>query len=333
MGLVGVGAATILVFVALGGMVGIVFGFFGMGSFLVTPALLVMGYDSRVVVGSGLAFVFGTAVIGTLRHSDFGQVDYRLGVLLIGGTVLGIEIGKRLVLLLETIGFAGVVVGITYVLLLTVVGSYVIHDAIGGSGDIRSDRLDSVVRMIQDSLRDPFPGLSLREGGTVSILGVLTVAVGAGVLSGLLGVGGGFLRLPALTYVFGLSLPVAVGTNIFAVMFAGAFGSFTWAQVGGVDLSIVAPLLVGSGLGARVGSAMTRLVADDEMKETYGALLIAAAAAVALRQVGDALGIEVLGTASLGLLLGATFLVSASIVYGGVAALRDTPGDQSLGAD
>ena len=111
MEILGVALATILLFVAYGGMVGIVFGFFGMGSFLVTPALIVLGYPSRVVVGTGLAFVFGTAVIGTLRHRDLGQVDYRLGLVLILGTVIGIEIGKRAVLLLEVAGIASVVVG------------------------------------------------------------------------------------------------------------------------------------------------------------------------------------------------------------------------------
>lgn len=79
----------------------------------------------------------------------------------------------------------------------------------------------------------------------------MTVAVIAGARSGFLGMGGGFLRMPAVTNLFGLSVPVAVGTNIFAVMLAGAFGSFAWAQVDGVDLSTVAPLLVGCALGAR----------------------------------------------------------------------------------
>lgn len=321
MELLGVALTTILLFVAFGGMVGVIFGFFGMGSFLVTPALLVMGYESRIVVGSGLAFVFGTAVTGTLRHRDFGQVDYRLGFFLIAGTILGIEIGKRAVLVLESVGIAGFVVGVTYVLLLSVIGGMVIMDAWGYSVEI-SPGSNGEWENLTTILWHTGPELSLREGDSVSYIAIATVAVVAGVLSGFLGVGGGFLRMPALTYLFGLSLPVAVGTNIFAVMFAGAFGSFTWAQVGGVDLSIVAPLLVGSALGARIGSALTRLVDENAMKSSFGFLLVAAAIAVSMRQIGDLVGIESLHAVSLGLLVSVALLVSGRVVYSGITALR-----------
>ncbi len=327
MEVLGVGLATILLFVALGGMVGVIFGFFGMGSFLVTPALIVMGYPSRVVVGSGLAFVFGTAVIGTLKHRDFGQVDYRLGVVLIMGTVLGIEIGKRGVLALEVIGVAGLVVGVTYILLLSGIGLLVILEASGRESPELASRLLDVDSDLGDQLWSLDPQITPREGNEVSVWVVFGVAVVAGILAGFLGVGGGFLRMPALTYLFGMSLPVAVGTNIFSVMISGAFGSYTWAQVGGVDLSIVAPLLIGSGLGARIGTATTQLVDEDDMKIYFGLLLVAGAMAVAMRQVGDFYGIDILTDLSLVLLLGAALLVNIAVLYSGILELR--PGSSS----
>jgi hypothetical protein len=332
MEVLGVAIATILLFVLYGGMVGVVFGFFGMGSFLVTPALIVMGYDSRVVVGSGLAFVFGTAVIGTLRHRDFGQVDYRLGVVLIAGTVLGIEIGKRAVLLLEAVGVASLVVASTYVVLLSAIGAFVVLES-RGTPMGRRVPVPHWLNRPRERLWSLWPRMDLREGETVSAFVVFGVAVIAGVLSGFLGVGGGFLRMPALTYLFGMSLPVAVGTNIFAVMFSGAFGSFTWAQVGGVDLSVVVPLLVGSAMGARIGSALTRLVDDEEMKLHFGSLLIAAAVAVAARQTGEILGIGSLRTVSLAVLVAAATVVSGLVVYSGVTALRSRPSDRAARAD
>ncbi len=132
----GIGAATLLLFVGFGLLIGVLFGFFGMGgSFLVTPALLVMGYPSRVAVGSGLAFVFGTSVIATLKHRDLGQVDYKLGVLMIAGTTLGIEVGKEIVLHLETLGLAGNIISVTYVVLLGGIGVFVTYEALkGGDG-------------------------------------------------------------------------------------------------------------------------------------------------------------------------------------------------------
>ncbi len=332
MEVLGVALATIILFVAYGGMVGIVFGFFGMGSFLVTPALIVLGYPSRVVVGTGLAFVFGTAVIGTLRHRDLGHVDYRLGVVLILGTVFGIEIGKRAVLLLELAGIASIVVGTTYVVFLSAIGAFVVHE--GKSGSVPgSNSVTRLVGPLAERVWTMSPRMNLKDGHTVSGVLVFAVAVIAGVLSGFLGVGGGFLRMPALTYVFGMSLPVAVGTNIFAVMFAGAFGSFTWAQVGGVDLSVVVPLLAGSALGARIGSALTRLIDEAEMKVSFGSLLIATGLAVALRQLADLLDMGSLRTLSFLLIVSAALVVSGLVVYSGIIALRTGTLDRPAGAD
>src|SRR6056297_1745147 len=98
MALFGMSVAMIGVFVGFGLLIGTLFGFFGMGgSFLVTPALLVMGYPSSVAVGSGLAFVFGTGVIRPLRHRHDGQVDYQLAAILPVAMTLGTEGGQRVV--------------------------------------------------------------------------------------------------------------------------------------------------------------------------------------------------------------------------------------------
>jgi len=132
----GISLAVPVLFVGFGLLIGVLFGFFGMGgSFLVTPALLVMGYPSRVAVGSGLAFVFRTSVIATLKHRDLGQVDYKLGVLMIAGTTAGIEVGKEIVLHLEEgFGMAGSIISVTYVFLLGGIGLFVTYEALKGDG-------------------------------------------------------------------------------------------------------------------------------------------------------------------------------------------------------
>src|SRR6056297_945596 len=123
-------------FVGFGFMIGILFGFFGLGgSFLVTPALMVMGYSPKVAVGSGLAFVFGTSVIATLKHRDLGQVDYKLGVSMIVGTTAGIEVGKEIILHLEELGLAGSIISVTYVFLLGAIGLFVTYEALKGDSD------------------------------------------------------------------------------------------------------------------------------------------------------------------------------------------------------
>lgn len=333
MEILGLTPALFGLFVGFGAMVGVIFGFFGIGSFLITPALLVMGYDSTTAVGTGMAFVFGTATIGTLRHRDIGQVDYKLGAVLVLWTTIGIEIGKRLVLSLRAIGVADLVVGTTYVVLLAAVGGLITLEATDRTPD-ELFGIDLGSMDFTDSRRLGLrPRLSVKAGGTVSLWFISVVALGAGILSGFLGIGGGFLRLPALTYLFGVPLPVAVGTNLFGVTFSGAFGSYLWATVGGVDLSIVGPLLAGSALGARVGSATTRLVDEDEMKLKFGLLLLAGSVAVAIRQIGDLYGPAVLTELSLAMLVSAAFLVSSAVLYSGITTLRDGGSERPASAD
>src|SRR6056297_4036457 len=136
MEIMGVSATLLATFTGFGLLIGILFGFFGMGgSFLVTPALLVMGYDANVAVGSGLAFVFGTSVIATLKHRDLGQVDYKLGVLMIAGTTAGIEVGKLGLEYLQHIGLANTVVSVSYVGLLGAIGVFITYNAVKGDDD------------------------------------------------------------------------------------------------------------------------------------------------------------------------------------------------------
>jgi len=331
MEVLGVAAELLVMFTGFGLLIGVLFGFFGMGgSFLVTPALLVMGYEPNVAVGSGLAFVFGTSVIATLKHRDLGQVDYKLGVLMIAGTTGGIEVGKIGLEYLQHIGLAGSVVSVAYIGLLGSIGAFVTYTAMkdgdGGishdveEGDEGADDIPPIAQKIQ-SYNVP-PMISIRGGFTVSLWMVLAVAFATGLLSGFLGVGGGFIRMPALFYLVGVPVPVAVGTDLFEIVFSGGIGSFLYAQSGAVDLSIVVPLLAGSALGARIGAGATNLVDEDDIKVYFGVMLLLGAIAVAVREAGSYLGIEVFDLVSLAIIVGAALLVSAAVVVSSVRELR-----------
>ncbi|MFC4408291.1 sulfite exporter TauE/SafE family protein [Haloarchaeobius iranensis] len=331
MELMGVGVDLLLLFTGFGLLIGILFGFFGMGgSFLVTPALLVMGYEPNVAVGSGLAFVFGTSVIATLKHRDLGQVDYKLGILMIAGTTAGIEVGKLGLEYLQHIGLAGTIVSVAYVLLLGGIGVFVTREALKGGdgggidhdaeGEIDADDIPDIAKKIQ-SYRFP-PMMKLRGGVRVSLWLILLVAFATGLLSGFLGVGGGFIRMPALFYLIGVPVPVAVGTDLFEIVFSGGLGSFLYAQSGAVDLSIVVPLLAGSALGARLGAAATSLVEEDDIKVYFGVMLLLGAIAVAVREIGGVLEMPILDTVSLVIILGAALLVSGAVTYSAIQELR-----------
>jgi len=321
MEILGMSVLLVGVFVGFGLLIGTLFGFFGMGgSFLVTPALLVLGYPSTVAVGSGLAFVFGTSVIGALRHRDHGQVDYKLAVIMTAAMTIGIEAGKSVVFFLDATGQADLVINVAYVGLLAAVGLFTLRDAWtddGGDGDAGVPLADRV-----QSIHIP-PMVSFRGGVRVSGAIVFAVGLVIGVLSGFLGVGGGFLLMPAMMYGLGVPAAIAVGTDILQITISGAFGAFTYAESGSVALPVVGFLLLGSALGARIGAGATNLVDEDEIKGYFAAMLLAGSVAVASNKLGTVYGIDALNALSTALIFGAAFLVSAAIVLAAVCRLRD----------
>jgi uncharacterized membrane protein YfcA len=315
----GLGLSTIGLFVGFGLFIGVLFGFFGMGgSFLVTPALLVVGYPASVAVGSGLAFVFGTSVIGALRHRDHGQVSYTLAVVMTLGLTFGVEVGARILFLLAELGSADVLVSTLYVGLLGAVGLLVLRDTrVDGTGA----GAERVATVVQASTLPPV--VSLPGGATVSAWVVLAVGSGVGVLSGCLGVGGGFLLLPVMVYGFGLPTAIAAGTSLLQITVSAAFGTFVYAQSNAVDIPVVAVLLAGSALGARIGASATRLVDEGDVTGYFAVTLLSGSVATATKQVSVVYGVEMLETASTVLVFGTAALVSGTIVRASITALRE----------
>ncbi|QSG04668.1 sulfite exporter TauE/SafE family protein [Halapricum desulfuricans] len=331
MELLGFDAGLLALFVSFGFMVGVFFGFFGMGgSFLVTPVLLLLGYPAPVAIGSSMAFVFGTAVIATLKHHDVGQVDYTLGALMFVGIALGIELGKRLVFGLEALGYAEIVVGTSYVLLLAAIGLLFTRNALqgdeasdttDGSDDTRgADDVPDIAKAIK-SYNIP-PTVTLTDGSSASLWTISGVGGGVGVVSGFLGVGGGFIRMPAIHYVIGVPIAAAVGTSLFGALMSGAVGAFTYGRSGAIDFGVVTALLVGSALGARIGSAATVYIDEDDVTIYFGIMLLLASVAVGLGELAAWFEVALLDTLSLVLLLGAAVFVTGIILAYALAGVR-----------
>jgi len=324
MGLFELSIPLIVLFVMFGLTVGILFGFFGMGgSFFVTPALLVLGHSAPTAVGTGLAFVFWTSLTATVTHRDLDHIDYRIGLLLIAGMTTGIEIGRRVLLVLVDIGLADIVVSVLYVVLLAAVGVFVIQD--GRQPAIKNESTvvnQSTVTSYLEQVSIP-PMLSFDTGVKISVWIILLIAVVIGSLSGFLGVGGGFLMVPALMY--GLMMPgaVAVGTDIFQITISSAYGSFVYGQRGSIHFAMLLPLLVGSTVGTRIGARLTDHLDDAELKTAFGVMLLIGSISVASKTVSHTYGIELLHNLSLMLLLGGALVMSVIIVILGFENIRE----------
>ena len=299
---------ALLVF--LGVIVGMLGGFFGVGGgFLITGGLLVFGVPPVYAVGTGLTLVMGTSIINTLKHRDLGNVDFKLGALMVTGTIPAIFLAEWVNASLEAAGIAGPVIRYVYVGFLASLGLFILYDfwrtsptrsrrQRGGPEHISTLALAHSVR----SLRIPpgrigIPGVggfstyvALPVSGIerISIFVPIGIGFGIGFIAGLLGAGGGFILMPVLIYVLGIPTTVAIGTDLFQIIITGSVGSFAYALSDRVDPLMAVLMLAAASIGSQLGASATRRVEPSRIRFLYGLLIMSGAVAVALEEVSQA---------------------------------------------
>ena len=310
---------NVLILVAIGFCVGTLSGFFGVGGgWVITPALNIFGLPMPLAIGTSLVQTFGQSIIATMKHSRMGNVDWRLGLLSIVGSVAGVEIGKQAVLFLEKTGHAGSVIRWVYIGFLAILGSYILRDYIV---TIRRERQPTptqptetppttgtppVARNLRNLNIPPF--VSLPNSGIPRMsFWVLFVIFGfAGFLSGFMGVGGGFILLPALIYLVGCPTTVAIGTSLLGVTFMAGYGSFSYSLIGRTELWAAVIMLLGASVGAQLGALATRYVQGYGIRLLFSIMLLLAGTSVLLMQ-----GYEIFGIIGLHHAAGAVVLSAA----------------------
>jgi uncharacterized membrane protein YfcA len=281
--------------VLLGFTVGVIGGFFGVGgAFMVTPALNVFGFPMAYAIGTDMAHIAGKSVVATAKHRKYGNVDMRLGVLMIVGTAIGIEGGATTIMWLEKVGRVDFVVRITYMVLLFGLSSYMFYEywsltkgATSTSKPV-ADAGTSGLALKMQKLHIP-PMIHLKVSGfTISVWVILIVSAFTGFLAGFLGVGGGFIRMPSLMYVIGCPTRVAVGTDLFEIVITGAYGAFTYALKQRVELIAAAVMLIGAAVGAQFGTLATQYVKGLKIRLYFASTMGLAGVAVIFKHIaGD----------------------------------------------
>jgi uncharacterized protein len=277
--------------ILFGLIVGALGGFFGVGGgFLMVPMLnVVFGIPYNVCVGSDLGQMTGMATAATVRHVRFGNIDFRLGFMMIAGTASGVEAGARV---LELLKFAGSVtlagksidvmtlaMSLLYAALLLFLGQAMVREALRTmkrtagqqASDLAPPATGYVLRLRSLKL---WPMVRLPASGieSISLWVILIIGFATGFLSGMLGVGGGFIRMPALVYIIGCPTVVAVGTDLFEIMFSSGYGVLTHGFKGNVHLVLVLALLIGTTVGAQIGASYTRKAGGPKVRLGFGAL-------------------------------------------------------------
>ena len=284
--------ANLFVLLGLGGLVGLLSGLFGVGGgFLLTPLLIMIGIPPAVAAASDSNQIVAAASSGTFAHSRSGNVDYKMGILLLVGGVVGGAAGVRLIKMLLATGQAGFAIRLTYVLMLGFIGSYMFVDSVR---EIRTSRARAPVRLDRGMVRRPsayakvvraLPYQMEFERSGVQISAILPLALGAlvGVLAAIMGVGGGFIMVPVMVYLLRMPMHVVVGTSLFQILFTCVNVTVLQAYMNRtVDFLLALVLLVGSTSGAQIGARISKRLKADQLKIMMACIILAAMVAMVL---------------------------------------------------
>src|SRR3989339_2017505 len=314
--------------IILGIGVGIIGGFFGMGgALIVTPRLNILGFPMAFAIGTDIAHMAGKSLISTMRHGKFGNVDYKLGLIMLVGTVVGFEVGAQMVMWLERIGSVEKVVRYLYLVLLALIAWTVFADvakkkrkdreAVAAGKEV--DALSTGIEWHKTLHKIKIPPMIHFKTAQLTCTAWLPIFISfaTGWLAGILGIGGGLIRMPALIYFIGCPTHVAVGTDLFEVMISGLYGTATYTYKGRTELVAAMIMLCGAAVGAQMGTVATKYIKGYGIRIAFGLAVVGCALSIILKLLAKELPAyaRLLNNSSTTLVLG---LVAAMSLYIGI---------------
>ena len=259
--------------------VGWLSGLFGVGGgFLLTPLLMLIGIPAPVAVASGANQTLGASVSGLIAQWRRGNVDPRMGLVLLAGGFVGSGLGVQLFAWLRRLGQVDLAVSIFYIVVLGSVGGLMVRESLRAI--LRRRRSSAPARLHAHLWMHGLPfKLRFRKSRLyISVIPPMLVGLGIGVLSAVMGVGGGFMLVPAMIYLLGMPTAVVIGTSLFQVVFVAANVTLLQAvQTGSVDIVLTLLLLVGGVAGAQFGAAMGTRLRGEETRALLGLLVLGVA--------------------------------------------------------
>ena len=284
-----------LLLIGVGFIVGLLGGFFGVGGgFLAGPIMFGVGVPMNFVVGTDLAHMTGKSIVAARRHRALGHIDFKLGFTMVGGTIVGVEIGARIIEWLKVAGDVDTAIGISYVVILTFIGVFTAWESLRAIQMTRTDKLEGqealgfsgMTKKIYNIKIPPMISYPASGIASISLWVVLGVGFLTGALAGSLGVGGGFIRMPMLVYLVGVPTHIAVGTDLFGIIFSAGYGTITHALKGNVDILMALVMQTGAAIGAQIGATATRFFAGPKIRLFFSVLPLIGAGLVLVRLLG-----------------------------------------------
>ena len=268
----------------IGGIVGLLSGMFGVGGgFLITPLLFFVGIPPTVAVATGANQVVASSVSGVLAHFRRKSVDIRMGVVLLIGGMIGSSLGIAAFTYLTRKGQIDLAVQLSYVIFLGTVGLMMLQESLRA---LRRSRKATAVPLRKQHMwvhRWPFKMKFRTSGLYISVLPPVLVGIGVGLLSAIMGVGGGFIMVPAMIYLLGMPTKVVIGTSLFQIIFVTGFTTFMHAWTNHtVDLLLAFILILGGVIGAQIGARIGAGLKAEQLRILLAVLVLAVAAKIGL---------------------------------------------------
>lgn len=273
--------------VGLGFIIGILGGFFGVGgSFLAGPALFVAGLPMNFVVGTDLLHIVGKSIVAARKHGLLGNIDVKLAVFMVFGTIAGSEVGVQAIEALKKMAKVDLVVGCATIMVLVGISIFVAAESwqalkLRGStkpvsqqtSQEKDKRAFKFISKWTHSLAWP-PKINLPHSGikSISIWAILIVSFVGGLFSGFLGGGAGYIRMPFMVYLLGIPTHIAIGTDLFEIVVSAGYGSFRHAINGNVDVLIALIMQTGASIGAQIGAILTQYFNGPRIRLAFAPL-------------------------------------------------------------
>ncbi|MFY8147417.1 MAG: sulfite exporter TauE/SafE family protein [Rhodobacter sp.] len=278
-------SVNIFVLLGLGGIVGFLSGMFGVGGgFLITPLLFFIGIPPAIAVATGANQVVASSVSGVLAHLRRRTVDFRMGLVLLAGGLAGSTLGIGVFSRLSAAGQVDLLIQLSYVLFLGLIGTLMLQESLRALR--RTIRPGTKPRRSHEHLlvhRLPLKMKFRTSGLYISVVPPILVGALVGFLAAIMGVGGGFIMVPAMIYLLGMPTKVVVGTSLFQIIFITGFTTVMHATTSfSVDMALALLLIIGGVIGAQIGAQAGLKLKAEQLRILLALLVLAVAAKIAL---------------------------------------------------
>ncbi len=268
----------------LGGIVGILSGMFGVGGgFLMTPLLFFVGIPPAVAVATEANQIVASSFSGVLAHLKRKTVDLRMGTVLLIGGLIGAALGVVVFNYLRSLGQVDLLVKLCYVIFLGIIGGLMFIESLNAIRRSKQPGARPTRRKHNWIHNLPFKMKFRVSGLYISVIPPLVVGVLVGILAAIMGVGGGFIMVPAMIYLLGMPTKVVVGTSLFQIIFVTAFTTMLHATTNyTVDIVLAVLLLIGGVVGAQIGTRIGVKIKAEQLRIMLAIMVLAVCAKLAM---------------------------------------------------